>query len=76
METNNVVPNFGFLNLDDTLKLDGNTYGSFQADSWDMQQDSVHNPSFSPDKNNSSSSLGATTIENWSALGSNLAGTD
>ena len=66
----------GFSNDNDTLKSDESASVSFQADNWDVQSDSVRSPIFSPNRNEPFSSLAATTIGNWSALGSNLAGTD
>jgi len=63
-------------NKDGTLKLDGSAPASFQADSWDMQLGPERSPVFSPKNRETFSPLSITTIGNWSALGSNLAGTD
>jgi len=73
---NETVSNLDFLNEDGTLKLGENTSGAFQAENWDVQLDSEHGPIFSPKHRESLSPLATTTIDNWSALGGNLAGTD
>src|SRR5262245_60273665 len=65
-----------FLGSDGTLNLDGNTLASFQAEDWEVQLDSEGSPIFFTKKQFASSTMATTTIGNWSALGSNLAGTD
>jgi len=73
---NEAISNSNIFNEDGTLKLDGRAPASFQADSWDVQLDSDRSPIFSPSDREAFSPLAATTAENWSALGSNLDGTD
>ena len=81
---NATTSNSGFLNEDGTLKLDGRAPASFQPfdtaqggfDGWDVQLDPERGPIFSPKDREAFSPLADTTAGNWSALGSNLAGTD
>ena len=73
-----------FFNDDGTLKLDGSASASFQPfdaaqgwpENWDVQLDPVRGPVFSPKNREALAPLSATTVGNWSALGSNPAGTD
>lgn len=83
-EDSKIPSSVKFLDDGDTLKLDGSVPASFQPfdtaqggfDGWDVQLDSDRGPIFSPKDLEAFSPLAATTAGNWSALGSNLAGTD
>ena len=56
--------------------LEENALASFQAEAGSAQFDFDHSPSFSPANRTLLSPLVATTIGNWSALGSNADGTN
>jgi len=69
-------PSNGILNPNGTLNLEANTFTSFQAEDWDVQLDPQLGPIFSPMNRTILSPSASSTIGNWSALGSNPAGTD
>jgi len=77
MEVQPTLPMQGFLNADGTLKLDGNIVGSFQPDGWNVALDPERGPVLTSTNETASSMPAMATIPgSWSALGSNLAGTD
>src|SRR5262245_12638892 len=69
-------PSEEILDTKEILSLDGNTLTSFQPENWDVQLDTERGPILFPKNREALSSLFVSAPSNWSALGSNLAGTN